>query len=141
MSEQSRVNGNAITDDEPMVSVQSQIGLVLTALASVIAFVFHKDYAPIVPAITTVAFAIYGAAIAISRAIKHKANVAANTQMHLESMAWREQQRLATVEGVNTAFGHVSEDVAALVARVNAVEKKVSPPRKTAAKKTTAQRR
>lgn len=77
---------------EPLTSVQTQIGLALTALAGVVAFIFHKDFSPIVPALTVVAFAGYGATVSIARAMKHRTVVNAQLAVHDQKMAvWAHQ--------------------------------------------------
>ena len=81
--------------DEPLTSVQSQIGLFVVAVFTVIAFIFHKDFSSIVPAVTTLALASYGAAVAIARAIKHRTIVQAtmyHNQQRLDAWATSQQQ-------------------------------------------------
>lgn len=56
----------------PTASLVGQITLTLTALATIVAFIWHKDYSSLVPALGTVATALIGAALAIEHAIKYR---------------------------------------------------------------------
>lgn len=133
-----------VLPSEPLTSVQSQIGLLLAALAALAAFIFHKDFSSIVPALTTVAFAAYGGSIAIARAWKHDTNVKATLALHSMSKDIPER------EHVQAAFSSVSTDMRDLDARLSKLEDGQKPAKKaaerpvgqrTAARKTTRTRK
>lgn len=122
---------------EPPISVQTQIGMLLTAIAALITFIFHKDFSATVPAVTTLAFAGYGAAAAIARAMKHRTNVQATVAARDQKVSiWAHQNAL--VEGVSArevqqAFNQAAQHVSRVEAKVDALTP-AKTPRKTAKK-------
>lgn len=123
--------------DEPMVSVQSQIGLLVVAVLAVLGFIFHKDLGALAEPLGVIAFSIYGAAVAIARAIKHRTvtqAVLAHNSQRLD--VWQVQQEAAQPAAIQNAFNAVAEHTGELEGRLAVVEAKVSP--KTTAKKTAS---
>lgn len=126
---------------EPLTSVQSQIGLLLTAVATLIAFVFHKDFSTVVPAVTTLAFAVYGAAVAISRAIKHRTVVQAQVALHDQQLGlWADRREVAPREQIQAAFNAVADHMGAIEAKVNELQAAKKPPQKAASAPTRARK-
>jgi hypothetical protein len=127
--------------DEALTSVQSQVGMILTAVAAIIAFIFHKDFSAVVPAVTTLAFAVYGAAVAVARAWKH--NTVVQAQVALQGM----KLGAAQDQHIQSAFDAVADHNQEIEARVRALEaianaaQKVAAPRKTAQKTTRTRRK
>lgn len=113
----------SVPASEPMVSVQSQIGMAVVSLFAVLAFIFHKDFGPITDAVSVLAVSVYGAAIAIARAIKHR-TIAQAAMMH-------NQQRL---DAWVVTRNQVHTD-----ARLHAIETRL-PEKTTTPRKTTTRR-
>lgn len=121
-------------------SVQTQAGLVLTAVASLVAFIFHKDFTSVVPSVTILAFAIYGAAASIARAWKVHAVAQATVALH--------SMKLGQMEDANiqAGFDAVSRHNREIERRLQALESLATaaqPPAgsRTRARKTSATRR
>lgn len=56
----------------PSPALVGQITLTLTAVATIVSFIWHKDFTSIVPALGTVAVAGIGAALAIEHGLKYR---------------------------------------------------------------------
>lgn len=122
--------------NEPMTSVQSQLGLLLAAIAALIAFIFHKDFSSIVPAISTLAFAVYGASVAIARAVKHRTVVQAQVALH--SIKVDASLAPASHDEVQAAFDAVSRHNAEQDRKLRALEDLANEAQRPAAARKTA---
>jgi hypothetical protein len=118
------VDVGPVIPDEPLTSVQSQVGLLLAAVATLISFIFHKDFSPLVPALTTLAFTIYGSAVALARAWKHRTIVQARLDLH--AMAQDTPPRAQ----VQAAFDSVGAHMADIQAQVDALQATKKPAQK-----------
>lgn len=132
-----------VDTSEPMTSVQTQTGLLLTAAATVVAFVFHKDFSSLVPPLTVLAFSVFGAAAALARAWKHSTVVKAQT--HAQSVAldaWVTKQQHVDIarglQAINQRLAYAETSLAQLSAPKT---RKTSTPRKRTPAKKTSQRR
>lgn len=126
---------------EPMVAIQSQIGLLVVAVLAVLGFIFHSDLSDLAEPLGVIAFAIYGAAVAIARAMKHRTvteAVLAHNSQRLD--AWQIQQETPPRQAIQKAFDKVSDHTSELDQRLADVEAKVATktPAKTTAKKTSS---
>jgi len=131
-----------VDDDEPMVSIQSQLGLLVTAILTVLGFVFHKDLGDLAAPLGVIALAVYGAAVAIARAMKHRTVVTAKTAAQSINVgAVANAQQFADHTAVAQAFDQVQHAVRTLDSRVAAVEVTTPvTPKKTTTKKPTARK-
>ena len=57
---------------EPSPALIGQISLTLTALATIVSFIWHKDFTSIVPALGVLATAVIGAVLAIEHGLKYR---------------------------------------------------------------------
>lgn len=125
---------------EPPVSVQSQVGMLVIAVLTVLSFIFHKDYSNAVPAVTTCALAVYGAAVSIARALKYRTTAMAvmthNAQTAEIWLTQQKQQQTYTHDQAAVDFRRVAEHIGEIETRVAALEPKPRA-KKTTAKKTT----
>lgn len=152
MSEQSPVNGASrplpppppephevqqAVADEPMVSIQSQIGLAVTAILAILGFIFHNDLSDLAGPIGVVALSIYGAAVSIARAMKHRSTLNAVLALQDQRLeVWRTRQEVLPREEVQAAFHDAARHAFTLEERLALVEQKVAAPK--AAKKATS---
>lgn len=123
--------------DKPGTSVQSQLGLLITALLTVATFIWHVDLGNLAAPLSVLAFAVYGAAVAIAHAWKqhsyHQAMSAYNSQ-RLEVAATRHAARdLLSRDEAQQAFSAVRDHMTEVEGRLDAVEG-TKRPRKVAQK-------
>ena len=122
---------------EPPVSIQTQIGLVVTALLATLGFIFHSDLGSLAEPLGVLALAVYGSAAAIARAMKHRTSVNAHLALQDQKLqVWQVHQETTPRQAIQSAFSDVAQHNADIEQRLAALEAASAPkPAKKAARR------